>query len=188
VIAFVRASGYICRRRKPDAFNQLILINMMGHITQVLRGDACARGARIAARGRASRQHGMTRGCPEETGPAYYVADHVHTLAAGYSVMGQNCKIGMITEERSSASKALNNTDVFVYPNPTTGNDVQIEAGFPIASIRLVNSLGQQVSFRRFSELSTQVNAEFNAPNGIYLLEVTGGNQLTAQTTILIQH
>jgi Secretion system C-terminal sorting domain len=129
----------------------------------------------------------VTRGCPEETGPAYYVADHVHTLAAGYSVMGQNCKIGMITEERSSASKALTSTDVFVYPNPTTGNDVQIEAGFPIASIRLVNSLGQQVAFRRFSELSTQVNTEFDTPNGIYLLEVAGSNQQSAHATILIQ-
>jgi hypothetical protein len=55
----VRASGCICRRRHQDAFDQLILINMMGHFTQVLRGDACARGARIAARGRASRQHGV---------------------------------------------------------------------------------------------------------------------------------
>ena len=82
----------------------------------------------------------------------------------------------LFVNKLSNPNLAIENSqiipDLVVYPNPTTGQIIiTTQVIQNEVSIRIYNSLGQQISHK--TELNTdQIQLEINQPSGIYLLEI----------------
>jgi len=73
--------------------------------------------------------------------------------------------------------------EINIFPNPVT-NLLTISSVAGINQIRLLNSVGEQVMQRHFSNLK-KVKLEFNLPSGLYVVEViSNGNNITRRKVI----
>ncbi|MFK8044851.1 MAG: T9SS type A sorting domain-containing protein [Crocinitomicaceae bacterium] len=90
-----------------------------------------------------------------------------------------NCDLALTIDETDIASA------ISVYPSPTTGSiAVEIKGDNQIKTIRLINSIGQEIS--TITNLSSGIT-EFDiaGPTGIYFIEIyTEDNQKTVQKII----
>lgn len=87
--------------------------------------------------------------------------------------------------EIQAANSALNNSDVRVFPNPSTGQfTVAFDTDAQIERLNVMNLLGKVVFSTQMPQTSNNIDLSA-VPAGIYFVEATSGNQRVAKRLVI---
>lgn len=87
----------------------------------------------------------------------------------------------------STSTSDVNATNLRIFPNPTANNRVNVVSQTPIATVSVLNTLGQLVGTYNYSNTTTAVVTLDGLTNGLFVLSIQLENGETTTQKILVK-